>query len=155
MRKNFYSRPCGRGDVIILACLFAPWWNISTHAPAGGATTASVPASPIISSHFYSRPCGRGDSIVPLSLSLASLFLLTPLREGRQAPQLRSCVALFISTHAPAGGATVRHPRHRREGHDFYSRPCGRGDLLNSHQNSIDLLFLLTPLREGRPAMPV
>ena len=58
-----------------------------------------------ISTYFYSRPCGRGDE------------------EARK--QLTSCA---ISTHAPAGGATLTAwkslPRHR--------------------------IFLLTPLREGR-----
>ena len=37
LRKYFYSRPCGRGDVT----RFARNWQhlrISTHAPAGGAT---------------------------------------------------------------------------------------------------------------------
>ena len=56
----FYSRPCGRGDAV---------WNvmhqrhrlISTHAPAGGATCAAT------SGFFH-----------------LFVFLLTPLREGRQ-----------------------------------------------------------------------
>ena len=36
---NFYSRPCGRGDVIY-ARYSSAGQNISTHAPAGGATVA-------------------------------------------------------------------------------------------------------------------
>ena len=78
--------------------------------------------------HFYSRPCGRGDP---------SGFV-------------RVVCVLHISTHAPAGGATVpvivlepfvavflltplREGRHaifiRFSSHlHFYSRPCGRGD---------------------------
>ena len=101
--------------------------------------------------YFYSRPCGRGDLPVSLILSEKSpLFLLTPLREGR--PQVffilkaridyfysRPCgrgdkattqeahLAEIISTHAPAGGATV-----------------------SSLILSRSILFLLTPLREGR-----
>ena len=77
-------------------------------------------------------------------------FLLTPLREGRRAALYAEEGAYTISTHAPAGGATINAPvpvptfyisthapaggatRRRRRLHtdaaDFYSRPCGRGD---------------------------
>ena len=34
----------------------------------------------------------------------------------------------FISTHAPAGGATVDGALDRKNLPNFYSRPCGRGD---------------------------
>ena len=56
--------------------------EISTHAPAGGATVHAAPAqrNP---GNFYSRPCGRGDQ--------------SELVGQREA---------IISTHAPAGGAT-------------------------------------------------
>ena len=56
------------------------------------------------------------------------LFLLTPLREGRQKIPDKFKFCGMISTHAPAGGATYN---------DF----C---------QEAI-IIFLLTPLREGRP----
>ena len=58
---------------------------ISTHAPAGGATASPhgcIAAAP----HFYSRPCGRGDLTRCCRAENLSLFLLTPLREGRRAP---------------------------------------------------------------------
>ena len=62
-------------------------------------------------------------------------------------------LARFISTHAPAGGATyvvsewgMGRPVH------FYSRPCGRGDTCCATAATLSLLFLLTPLREGRRA---
>ena len=79
----------------------------------------------------------------------------------------------IISTHAPAGGATIiaeceeqgiqflltplREGRptvlrglYRRQ-HHFYSRPCGRGDVCRLQRASWTFEFLLTPLREGRP----
>ena len=78
------------------------------------------------------------------------LFLLTPLREGRPAWDRFREPKLRISTHAPAGGATLatmvqafkqaiflltplREGRRvlRKRGLPldyFYSRPCGRGD---------------------------
>ena len=61
-------------------------------------------------------------------IAYLSLFLLTPLREGRQDGRAETVVAALISTHAPAGGATQA---------TIY-RELERGK------------FLLTPLREGR-----
>ncbi len=80
---HFYSRPCGRGD---LAGGFQQGypWNISTHAPAGGAThsgTAFRGASAPISTH---APAG-GATFIPVNYHYTAK----------------------ISTHAPAGGATA------------------------------------------------
>ena len=57
---NFYSRPCGRGDFVLVYGFDVS--NISTHAPAGGATVWQ----------FHKRR------------HIVNQFLLTPLREGRQ-----------------------------------------------------------------------
>ena len=57
--EHFYSRPCGRGDAAIKNRNIG-YDMISTHAPAGGATVDTLQGS------------------------LTKLFLLTPLREGRQ-----------------------------------------------------------------------
>ena len=59
-----------------------------------------------------------------------------------------------ISTHAPAGGATYNKLVDKAAVLDFYSRPCGRGDGSNLYIPKVDALFLLTPLREGRPPSP-
>mgnify|MGYP007120238716 CR=1 FL=1 len=78
-----------------------------------------------------------------------------------------------ISTHAPAGGATLRgliilgaiydfysrpcgrgdrsRPPAGQGGSYFYSRPCGRGDSVTLKKDGVTIQFLLTPLREGRP----
>ena len=79
--------------------------KISTHAPAGGATSVLLSFKSHIM-HFYSRPCGRGDGKTRIA--------------GR---------GIFISTHAPAGGATPV---------ELWPIPP-------------HWIFLLTPLREGRP----
>ena len=66
-----------------------PRWSrcpISTHAPAGGATDQTE----------------RQES--------ASIFLLTPLREGRPGGKFFPRL-VKISTHAPAGGATNGGPQ--------------------------------------------
>ena len=123
---------------------------ISTHAPAGGATRTMFSTGVAIT-HFYSRPCGRGDHLLS--------FVVVKF--------------LFISTHAPAGGATLRDLLCRARRMDFYSRPCGRGDVTRFARNwqhlristhapaggatdifdapNVFIVFLLTPLREGRP----
>ena len=79
---------------------------ISTHAPAGGATRDKT-GKAIHGVYFYSRPCGRGDENFATARSYFSLFLLTPLREGRLSLNRGFCYAENISTHAPAGGATA------------------------------------------------
>ena len=102
--------------------------GISTHAPAGGATVSKLVHSRQ-AVYFYSRPCGRGDARRPLKTGISVTFLLTPLREGRRVHVPLIDVPLTISTHAPAGGAT-----------------------LSPASSPETATFLLTPLREGRPA---
>ena len=78
----FYSRPCGRGDPVAAAVF--RYRDISTHAPAGGATAFShnlVVAIEAISTH---APAGG-----------------TTKRAG-----ILNADTKKISTHAPAGGAT-------------------------------------------------
>ena len=167
---NFYSRPCGRGDGAPLQAsrpagqfLLTPLregrpdaalqtdredW-ISTHAPAGGATDGKfhIPLTqqeflltPLREGrpraggrndgnedHFYSRPCGRGDFV---GLQLVN-------------------VDHFISTHAPAGGATAACRGHSRPAEHFYSRPCGRGDLKNRVRTSGSEYFYSRPCGRG------
>ena len=146
---NFYSRPCGRGDMIGLQ-------------------------RAILYCYFYSRPCGRGDSEGEIVPAQSFLFLLTPLREGRPClPRRRAQrTANFYSRPCGRGDgyAGLYQVLHAD---DFYSRPCGRGDGLHACEQPIDVListhapaggatssslssrhsrsvFLLTPLREGR-----
>ena len=86
--KNFYSRPCGRGDSAPAASssLSAA---ISTHAPAGGATDDAGGVGPVhtISTH---APAGGATSCWPRSQKKWPRFLLTPLREGRPSSRARS-----------------------------------------------------------------
>ena len=123
---HFYSRPCGRGD------------RSSTSRPQH------------MTLNFYSRPCGRGDSRTDTALSVSCSFLLTPLREGRHQEALNQCFRFIISTHAPAGGATTNSGPSSPTRANFYSRPCGRGDIASGRKQRSRKPFLLTPLREGR-----
>ena len=59
VREDFYSRPCGRGDAVRRERSGSDG-KISTHAPAGGATS-TIMNHVIHFLYFYSRPCGRGD----------------------------------------------------------------------------------------------
>ena len=146
MYIHFYSRPCGRGDP--------------------GLRRSSAPRP-----YFYSRPCGRGD-LVSCKMRRDLAISTHALREGRHDRRSEGYRGSDISTHAPAGGATwlpqellekrvflltpLREGRPvsfrcpaASHGH-FYSRPCGRGDDRSPVRNWLSHTFLLTPLREGR-----
>ena len=77
--------------------------------------------------NFYSRPCGRGDAPPSTPKPAHTPFLLTPLREGRPCARFFMSSERMISTHAPAGGATLKN-----------------------NTEKLEDTFLLTPLREGR-----
>ena len=191
-QSNFYSRPCGRGDAGMRLrersgrqiSTHAPAGgatntfgaskrsssSISTHAPAGGATSqrASARAKRFISTH---APAG-GATICGLIVADPNQFLLTPLREGRLEDHRRPhadqrnfysrpcgrgdldfpailAAAEIISTHAPAGGATLRlHAQQVRFA--FLLTPLREGRLVRVGVDFTSSTFLLTPLREGR-----
>ena len=107
---NFYSRPCGRGDVNDATP--GIYSLISTHAPAGGATASRI------------------------SERARRKFLLTPLREGRRLPaaSMASCV-FCISTHAPAGGATSLMAAADIDGTISTHAPAGGATNRSNHQN--------------------
>ena len=76
---DFYSRPCGRGDDLSIDGITAE--RISTHAPAGGATSSrreGIEVSP----YFYSRPCGRGDGVDALTVAGMLDFYSRPCGRG-------------------------------------------------------------------------
>ena len=101
--------------------------RISTHAPAGGAT--SPPQTWLRSSReFLLTPLREGRLGGGGNYQLQAKFLLTPLREGRPRAATGSASLSRISTHAPAGGATHSRKVAARNCFYFYSRPCGRGD---------------------------
>ena len=125
---------------------------------------------------FYSRPCGRGDFWRWRKWYRSKPFLLTPLREGRRSWQnLRKFPSDFysrpcgrgdpaasrrpdnvlISTHAPAGGATlVNHNDAGRIDLISTHAPAGGATRFRPNGNGCRKLFLLTPLREGRRPRP-
>ena len=192
---HFYSRPCGRGDPIsgtisvhvplflltplregrhaALAALsrnvqistHAPAGGatrdgvfliagrrvqISTHAPAGGATFAIlVPKGTrvTISTH---APAGGATSSLPSPASPRRISTHAPAGGATRVVVIRSQLA-HISTHAPAGGATI-FPRLAEAGVENISTHAPAGGATsepNYHVGDI-LTFLLTPLREGR-----
>ena len=145
---DFYSRPCGRGDFKALPKNLDE--IISTHAPAGGATEI-LSVSRFHGLHFYSRPCGRGDRPIPRRTRTGRRFLLTPLREGRREAAIKNRNIGYISTHAPAGGATGRG-RPAAQGYQHISTHAPAGGATQSSRRCIFMkgIFLLTPLREGR-----
>ena len=123
--NDFYSRPCGRGDVTDAPYTYTETEFLLTPLREGrrGAHRYRRRAK----KHFYSRPCGRGDPSAGSPYTTPGQFLLTPLREGRRSMiNTKHVLSVFLLTPL-------------REGR----RPWGRR---GSTQNG----FLLTPLREGR-----
>ena len=125
-------------------------FHISTHAPAGGATSRSQKSAP-------------SDAI----------FLLTPLREGRPGFRHGKRARSIISTHAPAGGATAYRWPYFRNGPSIstHAPAGGATQVIENIANDFKIsthapaggatcwavvlllmygIFLLTPLREGR-----
>ena len=79
-------------------------------------------------------------------------FLLTPLREGRRKEPKKPRPDLAISTHAPAGGATSSGCWKKSKRQNFYSRPCGRGDLRRRARQTDRGNFYSRPCGRGDPA---
>ena len=105
---NFYSRPCGRGDLRDFP-VFHVGIAISTHAPAGGATIGPHSFRKVYAVISTHAPAGGATPVSHTEGEAIALFLLTPLREGRlELDVLALCLV------------------------DFYSRPCGRGDFSQS-----------------------
>ena len=143
----FLLTPCGRGDQILLPGARAAD-DISTHAPAGGATKASRRViHPIpISTHapaggatkkadasgkptiFLLTPLREGRHCCLLFLLRVFLFLLTPLREGRPRKRGGAGARLYFYSRPCGRGDVHAAPAQRNPG-NFYSRPCGRGDV--------------------------
>ena len=79
----FYSRPCGRGDVLFVLLEVVPEHDFYSRPCGRGDMYRAQNA--FKTADFYSRPCGRGDSFGMVKAAWQNLvFLLTPLREGRQ-----------------------------------------------------------------------
>ena len=104
------------------------------------------------SAHFYSRPYARGNR--SRALRKESVLLISTHAPTRGATALRSLVSLefTISTRAPTRGATLSRLARTAAAANFYSHPYARGDIFRDRNGASALLFLLTPLREGRPA---
>ena len=151
------------------AAIFPRRNDISTHAPAGGATRKHYRQwcrnlfllTPLREGrrreqeaarqkiYFYSRPCGRGDMSCPCPFCSRCRFLLTPLREGRLQPEAKYATSAVISTHAPAGGATVIFLPVAAVISISTHAPAG-GATMEARRAEKEGVFLLTPLREGR-----
>ena len=145
---DFYSRPCGRGDRGGRTSRDTRPGFLLTPLREGRRT---IDGGLCEECRFLLTPLREGR---PASCTISvhvSLFLRTPLREGRplhsspprvgehistHAPAGGATVVFFsalvlvtaISTHAPAGGATRQKMQETCQNENFYSRPCGRGD---------------------------
>ena len=101
--------------------------------------------------HFYSRPCGRGDQCVYCPLAgKRTDFYSRPCGRGDVCSDFSPRI-LTISTHAPAGGATLGTNRVQISRYEFLLTPLREGRRGLAVIAPTKLPFLLTPLREGRP----
>ena len=124
---DFYSRPCGRGDYKYNKALFEKLAFLLTPLREGRHSYLLICHT--YTPNFYSRPCGRGDLLALLAF-LRAAFISTHAPAGGATLICWLCFRYdIISTHAPAGGATwySGHCYTIIQSH-FYSRPCGRGD---------------------------
>ena len=103
------------------------------------------------STDFYSRPHGRGDFVAVRDDPMSLISTRAPTG-GATAQALYLSRSPGISTRAPTGGATLDTDPPMRRASYFYSRPHVRGDLSLIILSIDDILFLLAPPREGRPA---
>ena len=145
---DFYSRPCGRGDRGGRTSRDTRPGFLLTPLREGRRT---IDGGLCEECRFLLTPLREGRPASGTISVHVSLFLLTPLREGRRrhsspprvgehisthAPAGGATVVFFsalvlvtaISTHAPAGGATRQKMQETCQNENFYSRPCGRGD---------------------------
>ena len=146
-----------------------PGREISTHAPAGGATGISghalsgqkflltplregrqaVPVRLSEREDFYSRPCGRGDDPRICEVWHCPNFYSRPCGRGDPArPFCGSCSADFYSRPCGRGDRCCDILLSRFVLY-FYSRPCGRGDIRLAHIQPQDLHFYSRPCGRG------
>ena len=145
--------------------------SISTHAPAGGATRSSSSTAgasrqflltPLregrpgrisavtVLDNFYSRPCGRGDRR-RLAACVDRLISTHAPAGGATQSTENDTEQKYISTHAPAGGATAGGEPGAGERHAITTHaPAGGATRKGLDMDAQKLVFLLTPLREGR-----
>ena len=125
-RIYFYSRPCGRGDLLQLRLWLRVTVFLLTPLREGrpvGSAPGRLPhlflLTPLregrpkrikifcVNVLFLLTPLREGRPADHLKYLAHCEFLLTPLREGRQQRGYRVVGEYCISTHAPAGGATM------------------------------------------------
>ncbi len=146
----FYSRPCGRGDLPLLQASPECFPFLLTPLREGRLLPCAVQAEGQV--YFYSRPCGRGD-VLPICQrhNLCRISTHAPAGGATIRWNGRADYVGRISTHAPAGGATPRRTA-RDLPPDAISThaPAGGATPPPAPLSRPQPPFLLTPLREGR-----
>ena len=145
--RNFYSRPCGRGDCDLLARRCR---DIDFYSRPCGRGDPRIPKKRKITLYFYSRPCGRGDHGGAQSGERGRISTHAPAGGATRALTKAVRKQETISTHAPAGGATRLVAPSMSEGR-FLLTPLREGRRERTGEAASAVGFLLTPLREGRP----
>ena len=151
-RQKLISTHAPAGGATFITSTAGTIREISTHAPAGGATRRRSTGWRTTAQNFYSRPCGRGDKGAAGDNLWLYHFYSRPCGRGDfpgRSHAGRRC--LYFYSRPCGRGDRAGSPRYGLCA-DFYSRPCGRGDKAALYTKPGSGKFLLTPLREGRPA---
>ena len=164
----FIHAPCAGGDCTLWIYDYRHI-HISIHAPARGATNATLLSEFI--TFFHPRPA-RGATKIDPSIGVVRPFQSTP-RAGGDFHSVRAGVIMYISIHAPARGAT-RYCRRDHAGQKFnpppragatpsvilvsaktvisIHAPCARGATAEFKLCRLVIdIFNPRPLRGGRP----
>ena len=105
---------------------------------------------PRCTTYFYSRPCGRGDEFCKKILD-GTIKISTHAPAGGATVGVSFYAPdMIISTHAPAGGATFTPATGAFEADISTHAPAGGATAATWQKDFGRALFLLTPLREGR-----
>ena len=124
---NLFLLTPPRGGRCVRFCDADGFFEISTRAPARGATQSSAGLYSRWVSFLFTPPRGGATQKHSIVGTLRLLFLLTPPRGGRPGGRRGAEQLQHISTHAPHGGRPALLT-HLRKSCYFYSRPRVGGD---------------------------
>ena len=131
---NFNPRSHGGSDFLL--SLFQPPFNISIHAPTGGATCHTPVSNRYIFISIHA-PTGGATSVDTRGQNYQLGFQSTLPRGERRTKALELFIDRGISIHAPTGGATISQAKSETAVYNFNPRSHGGSDLFSLPISSI------------------
>jgi len=140
----FNPRPCARGDLV--GGHGVSLVEVSIHAPARGATEGMT--TTVVTEKFQSTPLREGRPMAAMLRAVIISFNPRPCARG-DGRGITSFMALQVSIHAPARGATCVVGNRNSIAVVSIHAPA-RGATRLDHRTDQPKTFQSTPLREGR-----